>query len=143
MSNILPRHYIMGIVIFTIFIVGGVSMMGIFAETDPTFTDSDKFTQFNDSFDVMSDVTTEVDDLESSITNADTDFGALGVLNSLISGAWQSLRLVFSSFEFMDGVWSGTNYIFGVPIWVASMITLLVTVLLVFAIWSAIFQREL
>ena len=143
MSNILPRHYIMGIVIFTIFIVGGVGMMGIFAATDPSFIDSDKFVQFNDSFDVMSDITKEVSDLETSVIEVPSDFGLFGVLNSLISGAWQSLRFITSSFEFMDGVWKGSNYVFGIPIWVASLVSLLVTILLIFAIWSAIFQRDL
>jgi ABC-type phosphate transport system permease subunit len=118
-------------------------MMSIYSDTDPTYIQHDKFTKFNSSFDKMENVTDSVDDIESSITNAQTDFGLFGVLNSLISTSWQSLKLMFSSFAFMDSVWKGTNYIFGVPIWVASLIGLLVTVVIAFAIWSAIFQREL
>jgi hypothetical protein len=143
MTQMLPRNYIIGIIIFTFFIVGGVSILGMFASVDPTFTNDEKFTEFNQTFNKLNEVSTQVDNLEKSITEADTDFGAFGVLNALISSAWQSIKLLFSSLSFMDGAFEGLSSVFGVPGWIPALIITLITVSLVFAIFSAIFQREL
>jgi hypothetical protein len=143
MANVKPSQYIIGIVLFCFIIVGGISMLSIFADTDPTFTDDDDFNKFNESFNVLSDVSSQVDSLESSITEADTDFGVFGVLNSLISSSWQSLKLLFTSLSFMDDVFLGMSTMFGVPTWIPTIIVLALTVMIAFAIYSAIFQREL
>lgn len=143
MAEILPRHYIIGIVIFTLFIVGGISMISIFNDSDATFADDAKLEQFNESFNVLNNITDEVTDLEDSIVNADTDFGTYGVLNALISSAWQTLRLTFNSFRFMNNVFSGLSTFLGVPAWITGLIILIVTVMFAFAIYSAIFQRDI
>ena len=143
MAEILPRHYIIGILIFTFIIVGGVSILGIFNDFDPTYAADEKFTQFNTSFNKINDVTTEVDDLESSISDVDPAFGLFGVLNALISSAWQTLRLLFTSLGFMDGAYNGMAYIFGIPSWIPGIIISIITVIISFAIFSAIFQKDL
>jgi len=143
MAEILPRHYIIGIILFTLFIIGGIAMIGEFRTVDSSFVDNNKFASFNNTFNVYDDVTTEVGGLKGNIENADTDFGLFGVLNSLISSAWQTLRLLFTSFGFMDAVFNGLEGFLGVPGWVGALLILLVTVLLVFAIYSAIFQRDI
>ena len=144
MASTKPRDYIIGIIIFSLFIVGGVSMLGIFNEASPGLTNESRaFNNFSGQFNKLDDVTSEVNTLETSITNADTDYGIFGVLNSLIRSSWNTLTLMFSSFSFMSSVWAGTSYIFGIPVWVAGLIGLLVTVLFAFAIFSAIFQRDI
>lgn len=143
MSEVLPRHYIIGIILFTFIIVGGISMLSMMNTEQSGFTDDSRFQNFNNTFNVMDDVTTEVGDLQSGIENAETDFGVFGVLNSLISSAWNTLKLLFSSFGFMDAVFGGLTTVFGVPAWIPTLIGLLVVVLLAFAIYSAIFQREI
>jgi len=89
-----PSSYVIGILIFTLFIVGGVSLMAIFRDSDPGYASDPKFSEFNKTFNVYDDTKTQVEDLGSSITAADQDFGVLGVLNGLIMAAWQSLRLI-------------------------------------------------
>ena len=143
MAEMLPSNYIIGIVMFTLFIVGGVALLAEQSSVNPDMLTNDKFERFNKTFDVMGDVTEEVDDIEDSIKNSDADQGLFGVLNSLINSAWNTLSLIFDSFSFMDGVWQGTNKIFGIPVWVATLISGLVTILFAFAIWSAVFQRKL
>jgi len=138
----LPRHYIFGLLIFTFFIVGGVSIISLFQDVNPDFIDQEKFTTFNDTFNVMPDLVTEVGNIQDGIENADTNFGVFGVLNSLISSAWQSLRLLFQSFSFMTTAYRGLSTLFGVPTWVPTLIGLFVTVLIAFAIFSVIFQRD-
>ena len=143
MADVLPRHYITGIIIFTLFIIGGIAIIGELTHEDAGFVDDEKFSSFNDTFNVYDDITTEVGDLRSDIEDADTDFGLFGVLNSLISSSWQSLKLLISSFGFMDAVFNGLESFVGIPGWVGGLLILLVTVLLAFAIYSAIFQRDI
>lgn len=143
MPEILPRHYITGIIIFTFFILGGMAVVSELNAKNPNFIDDDKYDSFQDTFNVYDNVTAEVGTLRSNIEDADTDFGAFGVLNSLISSAWQSLKLLFTSFGFMDAVFRGLETFLGIPAWVSTLVILLATVLLVFAIFSAIFQRDI
>lgn len=117
--------------------------MAIFRDTDPNFANDDKFTQFNKTFNVYNDVEEQVNDLGSSITSADQDFGLLGVLNGLIMAGWQSLRLMLTNFAFMNTVFKGLYTMFGVPAWISGLIILAVTVMFVFSIFSAFFQRDL
>jgi len=144
MAEILPRHYIIGIILFTLFIVGGIAMIGEFRNDDPTFVDNDKYTSFNNTFNVYNNITEEVVDLKVGVENStSTEFGALGVLSSLISTSWQTLKLIVKSLDFMDVAFTGMASFLGIPSWVGGLIILLVTTLLVFAIYSAIFQRDI
>jgi len=144
MAETLPRHLIMGFIIFSIFIAAGVSLFGILQDSDATFADDERYTLFNSSFNQLSSVTTEVGNLEGSInsTNA-TGYGAFGVLNSLISSSWYSIRLIGNSWAFMGTAMGGLSTVFGIPAWIPAAVFLLVTVVFVFSILSAIFQREL
>lgn len=138
-----PSTYIMGIIVFTLFIVGGMSMMSIFKESNSDFANDERFAEFNDTFNVYEQTTSKVNDLGSGITNADTDFGVLGVLNGLILSAWQSLKLMITSWSFMNVVFGGMSTIFGVPVFIPGLLTTAITVMFVFALYSAFFQRDL
>jgi hypothetical protein len=143
MGDAVPTTYIVGIIIFTFFIVGGVALIGEMRDTNPDFINNQKYDQFNSTFNVLDDVTGEVGTIQDNIANADTDFGLFGVLNSLISSAWQTLRLLFSSFGFMNTVFIGFSTFFGIPAWVSGLIILLVTIMFAGAIFAAIFHREI
>lgn len=143
MGRVIPRQYIIGILIFSMFITGGMSLMSSFFEHDATFGDQDKYNQFNDTFNIMDDVSDRVNDLESSVVSVDTDPGLWGTLSALTLGVWNSLQLLFSSFGFMDTVFNGFESIFGIPGWIGTMIIAIITVVLVFSIISAILQRDL
>lgn len=139
----LPRHYITGIVLFMFIIVGSVSMISMMQSADPSVVDDVKFSQFNNTFNKLSDVNDSISALQTSIVNADTDPGIFGVLNALISSVWQSFKLMFSSFGFMTGIFNGMTTIFGIPAWIPALLLLLVIILLVFSIMSAILQKEI
>ena len=138
-----PSTYIMAILVFILFIVGGVSIMLEFRASDPTFANDARFTEFNNTFNVYTNTTDKIEDLALSITAADSDWGILGVLNGLILAAWQSLKLLITNWSFMNSVFLGLSTIFGIPSWIAGLIILAVTVMFVFALYSAFFQRDL
>ena len=135
------KKYIIGVLLFVAVIVGGVSFLSTLNEHDASFMDSDRLEDFNNTFNILDDVSGQVNLLEEGITEADADPGLFGVLNSLIMSAWQSLKLTINSFDFMDDVFTGMGPIFGIPVWIAGIITLIISVVIIFAIWSAIFQR--
>ena len=137
-----PSTYIFGIIIFVFMIVGGISMVSMVTSDMPSFNNNDELTEFNNTFNKMNDVTTRVEQLEDNIADADVDFGVFGVLNALISSGWQTLRLLFSSFGFFEDVLTGLTTFFGVPAWIPALIILMITVGIGFAIYSAIFQKE-
>lgn len=143
MGEVLPRHYIIGVIFFGFFIVSGVFLIsGMFAK-DPTMGGQQEFIDFNKTFNKMSEVQENVEDIQSNIENAGTDFGTFGVLNALINGAWQNLKLLFASFGFMTAAYEGLTAFFGIPAYIPLTMGLVVIVVIGFGIWSAIFQREL
>lgn len=142
MTDVKPKHYIVGIILFTLFIVGGVSMLSIYSDTDPTFTDDPQFTKFNKTFWKLEEVNNRVEGIESSITDTDPDQGTFGFLNSLISSAWNAMKTIFTSFSFMGDVLNGLSTIFGIPAWIPSLLFSLVTIMFAFAIYVLIFGRE-
>ena len=140
---VLPRHYIIGIVIFTFMIIGGVSLISIVKTADSTFASDDKFIQFNKTFNKYNELNSSIVSLQSSITEASTDFGIFGVLNALINSGWAAFKLMFSSLAFFADILMGMTTIFGIPAWIPGLLIMLTTILLVFAIFSAIFQKDI
>lgn len=138
------RDYIIGLCIFTLVIVGGVAMLGSLSGDRPELysgADGTRYEAFNKTFNKQNALTGQVDKLEADITDADTDWGIFGVLNALINTAWNSLSLILSSFSFMDGAINGLTTFFGVPAWIPLIILAIITIIIIFAILEAIFQR--
>jgi hypothetical protein len=142
MADATIKSYIIGIVIFTFVIVGGVSMLASMNNSQPGFTNNADFIKFNKTFNKFDTVQSKVSTLESGITDADSDPGTLGFLNAIIGSVWNVLRLIPTSFGFMTGVFTGMTTVFGVPSWIPALIGSLVTILIIFAIYKAVFQTE-
>ena len=137
--------YFIGILLFTLVIVGGVSMMGIFRGYDSDWGEGGKLESFNASFNKLDDVRGVVNNLDATVSNVNgTDFGAFGVLNSLIKSSWQVLKLMTGNLDFMYSIYeSDTLGSFNIPLWIGGIIVMIVIVVIVFAIFGAIFQRDL
>lgn len=142
MSEILPRHYLIAILLFGLVVGGGVAMLSEVRSVNPTFGESDDLAEFNDTFAIMDEAVSRTDSLEEDMKSLKTEQGLFGFLNSLIGGAWNTLVLLGDSFNFMDSVFDGLYTFFGIPVWVSTVIISIITVILVFALFSAIFQRD-
>ena len=138
MAETTIRHYIFGIILFTFFIVGGVSVLYSLGASNPDMISDSRFVKFNESFNKMDLVQEEVSKIE---TNVNSTQPGDSPLNNLITGAWQTLRLIGSSFGFMDDVFIATYTVFGIPRWIANVVIMLLTVLVAFVIYGLIFQR--
>lgn len=136
----LPRTYIFGIIIFTMIIIGGVTMISNMSETSTTFVNTGEFNKFNSSFNKLNDVTSQVGSLENKVTNSSIDVGTFGVLNSLIQTTWQGIKLITINFDFMSETYNALDDTFDIPKWVISLIILLITVMIIFSVIGAILQ---
>lgn len=138
----LIRHYIYGIIAFTLIIVGGMFLIGQFRSQSAGFVDDTLYGQFNRSFNTQDRLLSNTSKLKSDVQDAQPDQGTFGVLNSLINTAWSGIVFIFTGFGFMDTVFGGLAGVFGIPPFVAGIASLLVVALLVFVIWSAFFQKD-
>lgn len=130
---------------FTLVVGAGVSLIAGFRSDSPGYgSNGTELKDFNDTFYKLDNIQTSVESLESGIRDTNsTDFGVFGVLNGLISGSWNTIRLLFSSLGFIKSVFQGMATFFGIPAFVITIISLFLTTLIAFAIYSAVFQREI
>lgn len=144
MVEVNPSNYIIGVTIFTLMILLGIDFIYEPAKIsgNVSYIDTGKQGDFNKSFEQYAKLNSEVGNLKSNVENANTDFGIFGVLNSLINSAWQTLRVLISSFNFMDDAYNGLASLFGIPNYVGAILSTLVTIVIVFAIYKAIFKAE-
>jgi len=145
MGTILPRNYIIAILVLSIFIMGGTTILGKFRNYDPSFGNNSDFKldDFNSTFNRLDNISDSSQVMEDSIVNATAEEGTLGTLNSLIKGAWNSVKMIFTSFGFMATVFGGISTFFGIPTWIPGMIITMISIMLVFSILSAILQRDI
>jgi len=140
--NLKPSTYIAAIVIFTFFIIGGVAIFSEMNSIDGDYINKSMLEEFNTTFEKYDKVIAQSDTLKAAVSSNTDSITKFGVLDGLINVAWSSIRLVFTSFGFFNDVLEGLSTFFGVPTWIVSLATALIVILLVFAVFSAIFQKE-
>ena len=142
MVGLKPSGYIIAILVFTFFLVGGITMIMEFKSVDPTFASEPEFNSFNNTFNVYDDIITQVNQTQG-FTDSAPQFGAFGALNALVESGWQTLRLLGTSYSFMNDVFNGLHTVFGVPAFIGPLIIAAVAIVIVFAILGAIFRTDI
>lgn len=142
MADVQPRDYLVGIILFTLIIVGGVSLIDIFHSADSAFVDQDKYNKFNETFNIKNEVDTSVQNVRNSIISQNLP-APIEFIATMFLTAFQALMSLFTSLSFMDAVFTGLYTVFGIPAWVSSLLISLVTIMIVFSIISAILQRDI
>jgi len=143
---VLIRDYIIGAIIFTMFIVGGLSILNEFIKSEDrtlVSNESVEFVRFNTTFNRMNNLTSSIGGLQSSVNRTAGDEGLFGVLNSLIQGSWQTLKGTFATFGFMTTVFYSLSDVFPfIPRWVSSLVVLIISTMIIYVIFSAIYQKD-
>jgi len=140
------QNLILGLIVFTMFSVGGVALISMFQEHDSTMVDADKFHQFNSTFNQYEKTIQLSTDIQDSVMNITaTPSGGvmyyLDILGTLMMGVWNTFLLVLSSVGFILTMIVGLG-MFGVPAWVTALIIAGIVVALVFAIIRAITKTQ-
>lgn len=142
MGEVVPRDILTGFLVFTLFAVGAVAMISILGEGQSGMADNEKYQEFNSSFNKLQEVNSTIGSFKEGISEDITDWGAFGVLNVLVQRSWNTIKLFFTSFGFLDEAMTGLTKVFGIPGWIVTIIMGIMTVIIVFGIYSAVFQRK-
>jgi hypothetical protein len=138
------QSYVIGTIIIGVLITCGVVFIASFRSVDPTYGTSDaNFDQFNRTFNKLDRAMNATKGLENTITNSENDYGPLGAVGSLFATGWNALKGIFSSFSFIGEILIGVSSFFGIPTFITGAIISIISIVIVFAIFSAIFSKEL
>jgi uncharacterized BrkB/YihY/UPF0761 family membrane protein len=141
-----PRDYIIGIIIFIMLSLGGITLINEARNYNPgllTSQEASEYSKLNTTFQKLREINESISSIQEDITNTENkEFGAFGVLGGLINSAWNTLRFLFTSVSFMNAIFAGFTEFLGVPDWVSSCIIMIVIVIIVFAIYKSIFKAE-
>lgn len=141
------QNYAIGIVLFAAIILGGMQIMGAFINDNNTYIDEDNvyYKSFNSMGNKAYNNTQDIaGEYGSSINSTGATAGGDGsFIDSLIGGSWKTIQNFGASFAFMTTIFSESGQIFGIPSWVTGTIIAVIIISIVFAIFSAIFQRKL
>jgi hypothetical protein len=133
------QGYITGIILSIIVIVGGILFLTTFTTTNPNLASDGKINNFNQTMNKATEVTTAVNEMSGSIENASTtNTGILGWLNALVGSIFDGLKALFISFSFVSVAAEESSTIFGIPPIFMALLVLILTIIIIFAIWSAI-----
>ena len=153
MGEILPRHYIMAGIIFTMLVVGVMSAVTMVetgsmgnsgTDSVPGFIQADQLKEFNRSFNKVDNLTTDITTLKTKISDLKPQ-NVLEIISlpvAFVQTAWTAMKVVIGMFGFMDGAFSGMSAMLGIPAWIPTLIILAVVVVLVFGILTVIFGKE-
>jgi len=136
--------YLIGIVMFTLFIVGGLFLINSIAEYDDSFINHQRYEQFEG-------ITNQYEKLEESMSGlaggildeGSVDQSTIGVLSSLIQTAWNGLKALPTTFLFMNTMILNLSIFFGVPSFIPGLLLLIITIIVLFSILGAVFQNDI
>jgi len=138
-----PKAYIMGIIVFTAFIMGGMMIVNEARNNTPDFfsaNDSISIQDFNKTFSKLDELNAGGLSVTSG-TDLTSDAESSGIISSLVNTAWTALKTLKTSFSFMDDIFDyGLQEWLVLPAWVGSLIKMTVLVMIMFALYAAGFK---
>jgi len=140
-----PSQLLTGIIIFIIVTVGGFAWL--FSSFDNTATlDAQQALYFNKSLARAEKIQATQTAMAAAINTSASDSES-GSLDSLIQTSWSTLKTLPSYFGFFTDIMTSAGSIIGISdiytLLIISLIGSMITISVIFAIFSAIFQKEL
>lgn len=135
------RNYIIGGIIFSIIVFGGVFMIGSFRSANPSL-DVSELETFNRSVSISSNVSSTVYDMQSQIEETTNSPGPLGWLNTLLGTVWGGLKTLGKTLGFMSVALTETAKIFNIPTEIIGLVILIPILVIVFALIVAIVRAN-
>jgi len=135
---------LIGFCMFCLAAMGGVYYLMQMEATEPGYQlNSENISTWNSTFDQYSSLSTSIGGLGTSVQNASTDWGAFGALNSLMSTAGAAIKIIPATFNFADEPLKNGFASYGIPLFVAGIILLIISIIYLFGILNAIFKGGL
>lgn len=142
MAETIIKNLFIGGIIFTLCVVGFVSLIASWQSADPSFSAGDDVRDFNRLFNKTNELQGNVTKLKEQIENTELDLNVLNVLNILFNVVWQGLKTFFGTIGFMFTVLLNAGIMFGIPEWFTGLLISLITVLVILSMWAIIFNRD-
>jgi hypothetical protein len=137
-----PKYVLLGIAGMLFFILSGLYIFSNVDKNGALANDPD-YKIFNNSFQKLNEFQTGIEGIKAGVDTSESSslFDKLGIIESLVQQAWNSLKLLITSFSFLGDIFSTTATLFGVPAFVVALATLSVTIVIVFGVLYIIFNR--
>ena len=148
MAEHTPRDLMIAGIVFVFFIVSGISLITLYnAELGAVMDDDmlEDFKVFNRSSDLASansSFTHSLDRLEEAANEDNPIFAAFGVAGALLEGAWATMSNLVDSFGFITTAIGNLDDVFGVPTFLIGILSMLVTTIILFMIYTLIFAKK-
>lgn len=146
-----PRDLMFALIAFTALVLGGLGLITEFEGAKSNFSDtpfiddSAHFRNFSNTLDQSEALLAQIDTIKAPLSDTVSwdQFGAFALLET----GWRMFKALPSMLllgtGFVASIFSGVSNYFGVPAWVATLALSFITVMIVFSIFTAVFQREL
>ena len=140
-----PSQLLSAVIIFIIITIGGFAWL-FTSFSNTTTLDATQAQYFNKSL-ARADKIATTQAAMSATLNTSTSDSTLGSLNSLIQTSWSTLKTLPEYFGFFTDMMTSAGAIFGISdsytLLIIGLIGSFITISVIFAIFSAIFQKEL
>ena len=143
MADVKPRDYVIAIIVFIMIASGITFMIDSIAVTDPGFITAE-YDNFNDSVQKRADITEKITSLRDKI-GQDEAPSILDSVSLFFLKGFNILASLFSSLSFMESTITtlGTLFSAYIPSFFPELLITLIVAFLMFAIVSAILQRDI
>ena len=143
---LLPRHYLLGAIMFMLIITGGIYMLhdarvNVLGDDGYEMDSGDFMNNYTSTFDKFDALNESMTGLQRSISQPNP--GLFGWLDALAGSAYYTMATLFTNFSIIFGVFGSFSTFFHVPVWVGATMIMMVIVVVVFAIFGAIFRTPL
>ena len=151
MADSRPRDLFFALIVFTTLVIGVTTIIGEFQNEKPTLIgNTTTYSEFENAVDQYDSVTERIDTLRDALANDPEETGGLlslfGPLGNLINIAWTAIKtlpsLLLGGAGLVTGILEGIAGYFGIPTKFVVLAIAFVTVGFIFALISAIFQRD-
>jgi hypothetical protein len=127
-------------------LLGGLSLFAEFAAEKPSMLNDSYFSDLQDYTAILNETTvSNINSMEADFNSNQSSVGTFGWLDDLVGRGWNMVKGVgntFKLFSFAGSAMTGISNVLGFPEWFLGLVTLLVVILIIFAIFSAIFRTE-
>lgn len=135
------QKIMIGVVMAIIIITSGVFLLGSFTASDPSIDTANKVGNFSATLDKSVEIKDSVGRIETSINSVSEEkAGVLGWLNALVGSVFNGLKSVGNTLSFISVASTQAASIIGIPSFILPLLTLILFIIIGFAIWSAIFK---
>lgn len=126
---------------FSFVIMGGIGFMSLLNDHNSDYLNDPIYQDFNETFNQYETTQEKVGELSEAF-DTEPEWGIFGAINAMAQVAWNTMILLPTTFSFMNGAINGLHSVLGFPAWVSGTIISIIVVVILFALYSAVFGRK-